>query len=465
MATLQTADGRLLRSSRPAGAGLGQGFLPSTFPPMWSDGERWGPDGETYLKSFEAIYRSQPVLASVVDKLTRRIATLPLYAYRKQGDARDQTEGDSLDTLLSKPMPRLSTVHLIAHIAQSLLIHGNAVVAKVRGRDRDAPPEMLWPLDWAQLSAYGEPGGTIEWWATYQFGHEERFVAAADTVHFAWPAPDGGEVGVSPIEKLGVTVRIEDAAQREQTSTFRNGIRPSAAVSVDMQNPKKEQLDLIKGYVDIAHRGMDNTGSWLFTGANTKITPLSWNPVEAALIDQRKLNREEIGMVYDMAGPLMGDLEHGTYSNVSEMLRSLYRDVVPPWTELIVQTLQAQLIDQEPAWLDRFARFDFSDKLKGDPTEQAQVDKSDVDTGIRTRDEARDGRGLPPMGGVAAELTANTNNQAPVAAMSRARSWIAADGRRRGRADIDGEQPGSDRCCEYRSCTSHRLVPVTGRRR
>jgi hypothetical protein len=31
-------------------------------------------------------------------------------------------------------------------------------------------------------------------------------------------------------------------------------------------------------------------------------------PVEAALIDQRTLNREEVGMVYDLPGPLMNDL-------------------------------------------------------------------------------------------------------------------------------------------------------------
>jgi hypothetical protein len=63
--TLQTADGRLLRSRRPSGAGFATGgFFPSSFPPMWSSGEREGSD-DAVLKSFEAIYRSQPVLAGV----------------------------------------------------------------------------------------------------------------------------------------------------------------------------------------------------------------------------------------------------------------------------------------------------------------------------------------------------------------------------------------------------------------
>lgn len=410
MTTLQTADGRMLRAQRPAGASIG-GLFPTQFPPLWSSGET--ADGGV-LRSFEGIYRSQPVLAGAVDKLARRIATLPLAAYQGQPDGtRTATVGDSLDTLIRRPMPRRTTVHLIAHIAQSLLIHGNAVVAKVR-TDRDLPPDMLWPLNWPQLNAYGEIGGTIEWWSTAQFGAVERFIRAEDTVHFAWSGPDGGEIGVSPLEKLGVTVRIEDAAQRHQTGMFANGARPSLAIALEQTNPKREALDYARERVEALHGGADNAGRTFFMGANVKLQPLSLSPVEVELIQQRKLDREEIGMVYDLGGPLMGDFEHGTFSNVAELLRSLYRDIVPPWTELIVQTLQAQLIDLEPAWLDRFVRFDFSDKLKGDPGEQAQVDRSDVEGGIRTRDEARAGRGLPPKGGMADELTANVNNQRPI---------------------------------------------------
>jgi HK97 family phage portal protein len=407
--TLQTADGRLLRSRRSTG-----GFSP-TFTPMWSDGSSDNTDPDAVLKSYEAIYRSQPVLAGIIDKLSRRMATLPLIAYEgKPTGPRKPVYGDSLDTLLRTPMPRRATVHLLTHVFQSLLIHGNALVVKVRGPDREVPPSMLWPLDWAHTSAYGPMGGTIEWWSTTQFEGAERFIAVEDTVHFAWSAPSGGEIGVSPLEKLGVTIRLEDAAQRHQTSMFRNGIRPTAAVSIDDPNPKKEKLDLAREQVRAAHAGVDKGGSWVFTGANTKITPLSFSPVEVALIDQRKLDREEVGMVYDMPGPLMGDFEHATFTNVTEMLRSLYRDVIPPWTELFVQTTQVQLLDPEPAWLDRFVRFSFDDKLKGDPTEQAAVDKSDVEAGIRTRDEAREGRGLKAKGDAADELTVNANNQAPL---------------------------------------------------
>jgi HK97 family phage portal protein len=261
------------------------------------------------------------------------------------------------------------------------------------------------------LNAYGEPGGTIEVWGTTQFeNYTERFIDAADTVHIAWPAPSGSEVGVSPLEKLGVTIRIEDAAQREQASVLKNGIRPSAAVTVDMENPTRDQLREAGNIVKAAHAGMDKSGAWVWMGANTKIQPLSFSPAEAALMDQRQRTWSEIAAVYDMAGPLSGDLTHGTYSNVQVILDSLYRDVVPPWTSLIADTLQAQLIDPEPAWMDLQVRFDFTDKLRGDPVAASQADRSDVEAGLKTRNEVRKERGYAPLEG-GDTPTMNVNNQ------------------------------------------------------
>jgi HK97 family phage portal protein len=387
--------------------------MPSVLPPMWSNGEREG-DGY-YLKSFEAIYRSQPMVAGAVDKLARRIASLPFDGYRRMDDrAREMLERtDGLQTLVAHPMPGVAKVHLLAHVAQSLLIHGNALVAKLRGPDRDAPPIMLWPLDWARIGAYAEPGGRIEWWSTFQFGLEERFISAADTIHFAWPGPDGGEVGVSPLEKLGVTIQVEDAAQRYQTASFRNGNRPSLLIKVDQELKNPEAVQRFKDSIN-QFMGVDGTSRTLFLTHGADAKPLAFTPVETALIEQRKLNREEVGMVYDLAGPLMNDLTHGTYSNVEELNTALYRDVIPPWTALIEQTFQAQLIDREAGWLDRFVEFDLTDKLKGDPVALSQALKLQVESGLISRDEARRILNLPPVGGAAASLTANVNNQGPL---------------------------------------------------
>lgn len=426
MTTLQTVDGRLLRRQRPSGAdgGLGAWMASTGFPPMWSDGERWGPDGiiNGALASYESIYRTQPVLAGAIDKLTRRVASLPFDGYRRlpQDNGREIVTGDALDSLLSGPIPRYGKLHLLAHVMQSMLIHGNALVAVLRGPDREAPPIMLWPLDWAQTSAYGPVGGQIEWWSTFQFDDAERFIRTEDVLHFAWPAPGGSQVGVSPIEKLGVTVRLEDAVQRHQTASFRNGNRPSLAVALEQENPRAEILEYARARVEAMHKGPDNSGKTFFMGANVRVQPLSLSPVEAALVDQRRLNREEVGMVLDLSGPLMNDLTHGTYSNVEELNAAFYRDVLPPWLALIQTTFQRQLLDPQKEWMTRFVAFDLTDKLTGDPVALSQSLKLQVEAGLITRNEARRILNLPPDGdpmdpsNAANQLTMNINNQAPL---------------------------------------------------
>lgn len=425
MTTLQTADGRLLRAQRPAVAGAGGGLLSSAvFSPMWSDGERYpnaatdGLDGR--LVSFESIYRSQPVLAGVVDMMAYRAATLPLGAFTANADGSRTAvpRSDSLATLLRRPRPRASTVHLLGHIYSSLFVHGNALVAQLRTHgDMDLPPDRLWPLDWSQVTAYGEQGGDIEWWGTFQFGSEELFAPVDRTLHFAWAPPSGGQIGVSPLEKLGVTIRLEDAAQRYQTANFRNGNRPSSIISFE-KGLNKQAVDRNLEALDLMHKGTDKAGKMMAVTGETTVAPLSMTAVEASLIEQRRLDREEVAIVFGLSGPSLTDSTNSALGNVAERFRAFYRDVLPPWATLVVETFEAQMLDPQPAWMDRVIRHDFKDKLRGEPTEQSAALKTLVEAGLLTRDEARYDLGYPPKGGNAAELTVNANNQATIEALS-----------------------------------------------
>jgi HK97 family phage portal protein len=192
-------------------------------------------------------------------------------------------------------------------------------------------------------------------------------------------------------------------------------------MALTFQQPlKPEQRDHVLSQVSNMHTRGGLAAKTLVLSGGASVEQLSLSPVEAALIEQRNLNREEVGMVYDLPGPLMNDLSHATLANVAEYQKALYRDVVPTWTELMVQTFQVQLIDPEPAWLDLLLRFDFSDKLKGDPETQIAMTRNAVEAGLLSRNEGRRDIGRQPEGdptdvaNPANQLTANVNNQAPV---------------------------------------------------
>lgn len=104
-------------------------------------------------------------------------------------------------------------------------------------------------------------------------------------------------------------------------------------------------------------------------------------------------------MCYDVPPPLLGDLRHATLANLAEFSRQFYTDIIRPWLTLIEETLQAQLIDSEP-WGEPglYVEFDLSEKLKGEPKEQAEVAAIGIRSGQLTPNEARAVQNRPPEG-------------------------------------------------------------------
>ena len=50
-------------------------------------------------------------------------------------------------------------------------------------------------------------------------------------------------------------------------------------------------------------------------------------------IEGRKMNLQEACMVYDVPPPVIHFLDHATYSNITEQMRSMYRDTMSPRLE------------------------------------------------------------------------------------------------------------------------------------
>ena len=225
---------------------------------------------------------------------------------------------------------------------------------------------------------------------------------------------------LSPLEKLGITIRLEDAAQRYQTANFRNGTRPSNAISFE-KPLNREQLASNRAMIESLHKGVDQTGKTILLSGGATIQSLSMTAVEASLIEQRRLDREEIAIVFGLSGPSLTDSTNSALGNVAERFRAFYRDVLPPWTTLVAATVEAQLLDPEPAWMGRLVRFDFTRQA---PRRTARAGREAQDARRGRHDHPRRG---PPGA-----------RQAP--------------GRRqRRRADGQREQPGDDR----RSSTGH----------
>lgn len=401
MTALVTSDGRVIdvapftpvqvnASGRPM---LAAGSVPLS---QWGQGV--GVAGGRVV-SFDQLYASQPWLHIMVNKIVRQVARLPLKVYRRDPDGSRErvSDGPLVDLLRSPsgPRGRMAAVDLKQWLLFDALVHGNSLVKKVRA-EAGGPPTGLVPVPWPRVTF--TPSG----WGVADGGGPPRLIAFQDTVHVAWNATADG-LGVSPLQPLGVTVRIEDGAQRHQAAMLANGARTPTAITMtpdflSFEPDKRDQIiGNLRADVERLYAGPDNSGRPMLLPPGLATAPVGYTAVEAELIDQRRLTREEIAAVYDIPPPMVGILDHATYSNVAEMHRMLFTTVLGPWLTLIEERLMAQLVRGETAFDGLFVEFELKDVLRGDPVGEAQALTTQVQNGLLTINEARAVGNRPPF--------------------------------------------------------------------
>ncbi len=400
--------------SGPTGSGFGgltSGYAgsPVQAPPLWTSGDQvdvygWRDESSYPQQTFDAVYRTQPWVAAVVNKLVRQISRTPIKVYRMRGGnhvrvrMEDDDPGASLDRLLNWPAPRKGAIHLKQWLARPLMVFGNSLLAKYYGDGPDFPPTELVPMDWRYIDAYAQPGGEVEVWRTMQLG-SPRFVDWESTVHLAWEAD--GCIGISPLEQLARTVKTEDAGQRLSIASFQNASRPSGAIALppNMTNANEAQMTQMRQDIEKMHRGVDQAFKVALLAPGAQWVPMSFSLQDSAVMDMRQFNREEICAVYDVKPSQVGAIATpgAGYGSVVEVNRDLYRTSLPPWFRLIEETIECQLIRPEPLWEGLHVEFETAAMLQGDPEAVAAQLATEIAAPARTPNEARDVLNLPRL--------------------------------------------------------------------
>lgn len=350
--------------------------------------------------TYETIYESNPNCAAVVNKLTRLISTIPVKVYDRpvSEGAPEEVRGHPLGKLLNRPAPRRGQVYWKQALVRSALVHGNGLLAKWRGPSMSGEPQALLNVSWPWVAAYAPLGCPVEWFSTYQTGFQ-RFFEVTEAVHLAWESQDLHGLGVSPLKPLAESVKLDDALRRYQSASFQNGNRPANAVipPPGFKYGGTEREDL-KAELARVHGGVDQAFKTALLAPGFTLESLAHTAVEAEVIAARNLGREEFAMVYDVPPPMIGDLTHGTYSNVEELHRILYVTTLRPWIKLSEEILQAQLIDEEETWSnDLYVQFDLTEVLRGNKREEIDAASEAFANGLATLNEARGIVDMPPV--------------------------------------------------------------------
>lgn len=343
--------------------------------------------------SYSEMYRVHPAVFTVVDKLAQLTARLPLKVYRRTTGGRKEARQNRYAKLLRRPNPHQDHNLFWRAVCAQFDIYGESIVLKMRG-DASGLPTELWPLSPPAVRVVPTSLGTVR----YEMGEGNRTLrwSGDDIIHFRTFNPDDMLRGLSPLEPLRRTLENEESARQATTSFWSNGARPGTALTHPGVVSEAAAKRLKAQFDDIA-AGANKTGKTVVLEEGMKAERMSLTSEEAQYIQTRKLNREEVYAVYHVPPTAAGDLEHATYSNVTENLRSVYRDTVAPRLQTYEAVLEVQLRPEFGEGI--YAEFLMDEVLRGDFEARADAYQKAINAGWMTPGEVRELENLPPAEG------------------------------------------------------------------
>jgi HK97 family phage portal protein len=349
----------------------------------------WGSRSATY----EQIVFTQPWIYAAVRTFYLAISRLPEKVYLGvEGDERKRTRDHDLARLLRRPFPGGSAFDRKGALAFNLFTHGHHLELKL-GAGEGRPPTELWPIPWpwVQEKKDGE-GQTVEY-RIYPNGLGEFYtVLPKNVVHYRLMG------GRSPLEPLRRTLGIEDAATDWQLQALEHGPSLRGAFTTD-KLLQDRTIPRLRAELEDLYSGPGGKTLGIFD-QGLAFNTLSQKASDVSLIETRKATREEAAAAYGIPAPMVGILDHATYSNISELRRSFYVDTVAPYCTLVEATEDAQLIDPVATWVREgvFTEFDLGEILKPDPLAEAQSIMLLTSSGTNATNDNRKLKRMDPIG-------------------------------------------------------------------
>lgn len=380
--------------NRPVEIGPGRGDLRRTSYPFVAYDRGYSSLIGGRTVSHADLVEQQPLIAMAVARMLTWCARVPLKAYLRTGsDSRERLRpgDDPLADAIVTPWDRGSQLQLVMAFLGSLLVHGNAVVpvdSGARGKIRFAPADYRFAVP---IMPFRDTIGG--WEIDVDDPTVTQTRAADEVVHVAWWAAKG-PLGISPLKQLGTTVAIEDAAMRHQKAMWRNGVRaPTAIVASPEYLGQSETwqatlLENLRSDIDDIYVGPDNSGRPLLLPPGLDAKPVGYTSVEAQLIEQRLVDREEAGGVFQIPPGCLGFLRNGDVV-LPEQRQMGYQDGLAPPLLLIEALVNAQLVWSLLRTPDKYVEFDFSGLLKGDRLKEVEALREAIGTALLTPNEAR----------------------------------------------------------------------------
>lgn len=327
------------------------------------------------------------------------IGAMPLKLYQRSADGMSSTlERDHplYRILYSSPNADMSAMEFWSSMVACLMLWGNAFAQVVWS---DVGPKRilaLYPLrpDRMTVKRDNVTGALV-----YEYSYQGQMLTLAEDsmLHIKGYCLDG-MMGMSPVsagrQQMGSAMAAEETAAR----MFANGMLSQTYIkspNILKADQRVRAKAILKDY-----EGALNAGKTPLLEGGWTVESIGMNPEDMQLLQTRGFNVETLCRWFGVAPVMIGRMEKSTAwgSGLEQMNLWFLTYTLQPWLVRIEQAITRCLllpVEKETY----FAKHNVDALLRADSQTRAQLEATQVQNGIKTRNEIREKEGLAPIPG------------------------------------------------------------------
>lgn len=341
----------------------------------------WAAGNDTLIGDEQTLALQMVPVFAATRLIADSIASLPLQAYRKVGDARMPAD---LPPLFANPTKFGTTYDWVFRCVTSLTLRGNAF-GLITARDTAMYPTQLEWLNPAEVTIQQDDTNFTPVW--YWRG---RRLDSADLLHIPNYVVPGRVLGVSPIKAYKTVIETGLYAQNFGRDWFQNGNVPSGVVK-SPQPMDYDQAQIVKDRFKAAGRRRDI----VTLPEGLEYEPITIPAEESQFIATLTASASQVASIYGLPPEYIGgEVGHSSLTYATEEMNEIK----------LLRRLQPYMSKLESAWFPlmprpRYVKFNADASIRTDMATRFSAYQIARGIGLNNINELRTNEDLPPIEG------------------------------------------------------------------
>ena len=297
------------------------------------------------------------------------LAVIPIKVYRRTETGKVEARKNPLYKILRyKPNPNLTAFEWKKMLSQDLDLRGNHYCQIIF--NRDASVKALYPLKADLMKVTWGPN------RTKIYTYDNKNVPDYQILHLMDVPDSEGLIGLTRVEIARETLEYADNTSKHGNRVFKNGVSISGIFTKETGTLTEPAFKRLKDDLEDKFEGVGNAGKTMLLEEGLKFTPVEMKNTDAQWIESKKLNREEIGVLFGVPVDMLNDSTNTAYGNLEEKSQRLYTGTLLPIIILCEERFRLNFLLTEKQEDETSIKFKYNALMRADTKTRGEFYKT-----------------------------------------------------------------------------------------